>query len=621
MGTLHLSQTALTSVANLPRTAAAAPPAAGALGERVLCTLRDGLRWWHVSTAAPLLERLGRVWARPAEQGWQRVKQNARREVWRAVLDGLPYYLKYYYRESGVQRLRHLVRPRPVEAEWAGGLYARQFGIAAARPLAYTLDVQRGGRRCALLISEAVEPAEPLNAFWPRLALDGDVVRRRRDVAQLCDRLGELIARAHQAGFEHLDMHAGNILVQTLGPRQYRAVFIDLQSARRGVPLSDRAVVRNLAQLNQWFRRHSSVKDRLRFLRAYLRWRLEYEQSFDHARPLNLDFARLVRALQRAAGRHAGRLGARRDHRVTRSGRYFSRLKLPGGWRGAAVATCKHASEESRASHLVFTPEWWCAQLATPLRWFDEPSDEDCKRSHSGIVRRAVLRYGAENLPVILKRPLARSTWRRFVQLWPPSRSVRAWRTGHALLHRDVPTARPLAVLEQRRAGLVRDSLLVTEAIPGGLDLEAYLRWAGATLPPAEWAALKRELTRRLATLVRQLGERGFEHRDCKATNVLVVPHAGLKLLWIDLDGIRLRRWWRPYDPLRAVVRLHVSLEGVPGLTRTDRARFLKAYFAGYGTRADAWRAAWPRLAAAAGRKARAKAARRAWKLRHYGRE
>jgi tRNA A-37 threonylcarbamoyl transferase component Bud32 len=484
-----------------------------------------------------------------------------------------------------------------------------------------------------LLVAQAIEPAQPLSDFWLQLQSDEDVARRRRDVSQLTELLAEMIARAHQAGFEHLDMHAANILVQPLGPRRYRTVFVDLQVARRGVPLSDWAVVRNLAQLNQWFYKHSSASDRLRFLRAYLRWRNEFETAFEPARPLGLDFAQLVAALKVAAERHARRLGAQRDRRITRNGRYFTRIRLPGGWRGMAVLSCKHPTDESRASRLTFDPQWWCRRLRRPLAWFADA--QICKESHSAQVRRALLEHRTGNLAVIIKRPQARNWKRRLAQSWPPSRSLRGWRMGHALLHRDVPTARPLAVLERRLGPIVLDSLLVTEAIPGGLDLESFLRREQAARSPTGWLCLRRELCQRLAAHLRRLHQRGFEHRDCKASNILVIEHPQLKLLWIDLDGLRHAREWGPRSQplshrlesrcpqreLRPLVRLHVSLRDLPGLSRTDRLRFLKAYFARYGVLRDAWRPAWRAMEEAVEKKTRARQVRRAWKLRHYGRE
>jgi hypothetical protein len=562
------------------------------------------------------------AWLNPAARGWERVKHNGRREVWRAVLHGRAHYLKYYFCDTWAGRLRRLLRPSSCRAEWEGGLYAARAGIPAVRPVAYTQNLRIAGRRCDLLVTEAIEPALPLAEFWLQLGSDGDVRRRRADAAALLASLAQMIARAHQAGFEHLDMHAANILVQTLGPRRYRTVFVDLHSARRGVPLGDGAVVRNLAQLNQWFRKHSTLTDRLRFLRSYLRWRHEYEDAFPHARRLTLDFDELVRALARAAQRHAERLGTQRDHRIRRDGRYFTRLRLPGGWRGVAVRGCKQPVAESRASQLTFERTWWETQLRDPLHGCNGTGrGADLKNSHSAAVRRAVLPHAEAALPVILKHPRARNLWRRLVQALPPSRSLRGWRVGHALLHRDVPTARPLAVLERRFGPLVRDSLLVTEALPGALDLAAFLTREHALHSPTAWVRLKRELTTQLAAQLRLLQERGFDHRDCKAGNLLVVPQPAPKLVWIDMDGVKYARRLSGVRRLRPLARLHVSLQDVPGLTRTDRVRFLRLYFARFGAAADAWRTAWPLLARMVAEKLRTQAARRAWKLTRYGRQ
>ena len=157
----------------------------------------------------------------------------------------------------------------------------------------------------------------------------------------MIDTLAALIARAHQAGFEHRDMHVANILVHPVAPGKYETFFVDLQNVKTDRPLSDRAVVRNLAQLNQWFRRHSSLADRLRFLRRYLRWRNEYEQTYTHGRPLTLTLPQLVRALAGRAEVHAQRLWSKRDRRAQRNSRYYSQVRLAGGWRGAVYLACK----------------------------------------------------------------------------------------------------------------------------------------------------------------------------------------------------------------------------------------------------------------------------------------
>ncbi len=562
------------------------------------------------------------AWAAPQKQpGWVRVKENARREVWRVEIAGASYYLKYFFREPPAAQIKHWFRPPPCVAEWNSGQFAARHDIPAVRPLGYTMQLRRGPRLCSLLISEAAEKAIPLNEFWRHIQADDDSKRGRADAARLIDMVAEMIARAHQAGFEHLDMHAENILVQTIGPRRYRALFVDLQSSRQGIPIQDRAVVRNLAQLNQWFGKNSSLADRLRFLRSYFRWRNEYETAFPHARPLGLRFEELVTELMAAAQRHAQRLWRQRDRRVFRSGSYFKKVRLPDGWRGFVVARCKHALDASRASAMTFTRDWWTTLLRNPLRWFTSAEAQNCKNSHSASVRRAVVQTDDGPLPVIIKRPLARN-WRRWLtQLLSPSRSRRAWQTGHALLHRDLPTARPLAMIERRLGPLTFDSLIISEGIPGATDLESYLRREQAARTPPEWAALKRQLLPVLAAHARRLRERGIAHRDCKASNILIQPLPTPSLFWIDMDGLRvLRRSLTPAEALRPLVRLYVSLREIPGITRADLARFLRAYLAGFGTPREAWRIAWRELSGGVDAKLRAQVKRRAWKLRHYGR-
>lgn len=583
----------------------------------------DSLAWTYRNGFGDVLGRIpASTWLNPEGQdGWRRIKANSLREVWRAPLGGRVFFVKYYRINGPASRLRAMLRGPACLAEWNSGIYALGAGIAAVQPAGYAVNVRRQGGTQSLLVTEGVEPAQPLNEFWASLASDVQPRRRREDARQVIELLGEMIARAHQAGFEHMDMHAANILVQPTAIRRYRTLFVDLHSARLGGPLSDRAVVRNLAQLNQWFRRHASIGDRIRFLRAYFRWRNEYEQAFEHARPLELTFEQLVKALVDEADTHAQRLWAQRDRRVRRSGRYFSRIRLPGRWRGSVFVRCKQPLAESRASTLVLDKAWWRRQLASPLRWFDSPDKaEACKDSHSAMVARAVLDHPDGRLPVILKRPRLRNWRRTLAQLIGGTRTMRAWRMGHALLHRDIAAARPLAAVERRIGPFATDSLLMTEAVPGAVDLEAALRREHAERLPRDWFAYKRDLLRLLVRHVRLLQDRGFAHRDCKAGNILVVEHPQRKLLWIDMDGLRHVRRLSRSQMLRPLMRLHVSLLEVPGLTRTDRVRFLRAFFARFGVGPREWRAAHREIARLSERKLAAAQTRRAWKLQHYGR-
>lgn len=592
-----------------------APTEAAAAGQRAF----DGLLWTFRNGFEQELARLpAAAWCDPARQGWRRVKANGARDVWQARIGAHDYFLKYYACSRWTDKLKSRLRGPACLTEWNGGVYALQAGVAAVRPAGFTPQLRYGGQACSLLVTEALAGAVPLNAFWQTLCSDTDARRRRADVAILIEAVADLIACAHQSGFEHLDMHAENILVRTVGPRQYRAVFVDLQSARLGRPVTDAAVVRNLAQLNQWFRRNSPIGDRIRFLRSYFRWRNDYETAFAHARPLGLSFDGLVRALLQAARRHAERLWARRDRRAFRDGRYFARLRCGGGWRALAFVRCKHELAGSAVTRRALSATWWRTALINPLRWFG-PGAKLSKRSHSATVARVALSHPEGALEVIAKRPLARNLMRGLRGLLPRSRSARGWRTGYALLNRDIAAARPLALLERRIGPLVLDSILLTEVVLGGRDLAETLR----NPPPSSSgrAALRWKIALGdvLVTHLRRLHERGFVHRDCKAQNILICE-APLRAVWIDMDGIRRRRP-RPADQQRALARLEESLRDVPGLHRTDRVRFLKRYLSIWGAPSDAWRTALRSIGALADSKAVAKGLRRVWKKRRYGRE
>ncbi|GMU81351.1 MAG: hypothetical protein AMXMBFR47_12220 [Planctomycetota bacterium] len=587
------------------------------------CRAFGGLSWTFRNGFGEVLAAVPqRAWSEPAAQGWELVKRNSTREVWRAELHGHPFYVKYYFERGWRDTFKRAVRGPACRIEWRGGIYAIRHGLAAVRPAGFVEGVHCGGRRCSILVTEAVEPAYPLDEFWMTLRTDEDSRRRRRDTQALADGLADLIARAHQCGFEHLDMHPANILLRPIGPGRYVPVLVDLQSARLGVAVTDRAVVQNLAQLNQWFRRHSSVMDRIRFLRAYFRRRNEYEARYEHGRRLDLPFEELVRALARRADVHGERIWSQRDRRARREGRYFARVKPAPAWRGMVFVQSKRTTEGSAASSLVLDRAWWKKTLARPLHWFEQADRDIRKDSHSAQVVRTFLETPGGPLAVIIKRPLARDRLRSLRSLLPPSRAWRGWAMGHALLHRDLPAARPLAVLERKRGPLIGDSVLITEFISASRDLEDHLRAEHASLPPRQWREHKNAIIQLLVRELRRLQERGFAHRDCKARNILIQPRPeGPTLYWIDMDGIRHVRRLSPQERLRPLLRLHVSLVDVPGLTRTDRIRFLKAYLAGFGADPRAWRGVYRRLGAAADRKLAELERRKAWKREHYGRE
>lgn len=556
----------------------------------------------------------------PEKAGWELIKQNAERDVWRGRLGGLDCHLKRY-RDRLRHRLLRWRRGSPAEREWRAGMYAQRHGVAVVEPIAFCDAVRVGPRRGPALLTRTCEPVTPLFKFWSLLASDAASGRKRADRHRLIDQVAALVARMHQAGFQHLDLHAGNLLIHTEGPRTYQPLLVDVQSARLDRPVSDAAVVRNLAQLNQWFARHSAVADRLRFLRAYLRWRLEYEDQLPHSRRLGVSFEALTAAMQREAWRQAQRVWTKRDRRTGRRGKYLDRLRLGGGWSARVFVECKRAVIDSVATRSPRERAWWRAQLTRPTEWMARVATANLKNSHSAQVAFEELHADETRIPVVLKRPLGRNLWRRVRMRFGRSRALRAWRRGHALLHREIPTAMPLAVLEHRVGPVLLDELLIVERLENALPLREHLRVESSERSPIAWrrqrVALRTELARQLRTFV----DRGCEHHDCKADNLLILSGRAPRVVWIDLDGVRIRSTPTPRDAIvRMLARLFVSLAEEPAVARTDALYVLKRMTQRFGAPRDAWRSWWREIAAGVAQKSAQREQRAAWKRKHYGR-
>src|SRR5207248_1116756 len=85
---------------------------------------------------------------------------------------------------------------------------------------------------------------------------------------ELIEALAAFVARLHEAGVTHPDLHPGNLLVREVaGHREF--FLIDVHDIQLGPPLSRAARRANLALLNRWFQIRSTRTDRLRFWRAY----------------------------------------------------------------------------------------------------------------------------------------------------------------------------------------------------------------------------------------------------------------------------------------------------------------------------------------------------------------
>lgn len=132
-------------------------------------------------------------------------------------------------------------------------------------------------------------------------------------------------------------------------------------------------------------------------------------------------------------------------------------------------------------------------------------------------------------IPVIIKRYNIKNLQQGVRRMLRPlPRYRRAWMMGQLLRFLDLPTARPMALIEERRGLLPGVAYLVMEDL-GSTDLATEVAQSGLDTSRCE----------EVGRLFFELERAGLTHGDTKATNFLI--HDG-RVQLIDLDAMRLGR-------------------------------------------------------------------------------
>jgi tRNA A-37 threonylcarbamoyl transferase component Bud32 len=503
------------------------------------------------------------------------VKHGPHRTVYRVDLPELSFYLKHYRLPNTRAWLRELVRPSKARMEHDRALAVAARGVPTITPLALG-EAAGWGPGESGLITLTLDGTEPLNQFLEITLAGFDSPRRIRLRVNIARALAGLIARMHDAGIRHNDLHAGNILNRLGADDQPSLYLIDLHAVHVGAPLDWKASRDNLVMLNRWFVMRCHRADRLRFWQAYCRNRaangiVRFFHPVTPSPPHPVIFPEWAKDLESRTRASNLEFWFGRDKRCLERNRYYR-------WIRSDIVAGFAVTDLDRAA------------LRTLLSNPDEPFQRSgvalFKDGRSSTVAEFDLVEGDETRRVICKRFRVTSPADPWKALLRRSQAVRSWVNGQGLRERCLPTPRPLAVFHRRSAGLARDGYLLTEKIPNAVHLATYVERLGP-LAEAERRLLLRQRIEQLARLVAVMHDRGVCHRDLKAANVLVSSSANqvpsLKedfgpFFLIDLASATLGYTVEQARRERDLTRLHASFHQNAALTRTDKLRLLRTY-------------------------------------------
>jgi tRNA A-37 threonylcarbamoyl transferase component Bud32 len=473
------------------------------------------------------------------------------------------------------------------------------------------------------LVTEAIHPACSVQQYvvehLPRLPEDVRQTMRRG----LIEGLARFVAAIHRAGIIHNDFHVGNVLLlpdrldrvpqapgfrgqgsgirgqepgargqgsgagtvpnSTVNPTPLasqlptihfpKLYLIDLPGVRFSGPLKWPASRASLIMFGAGWWERMSPRERLRFWRTYLLERPD----------LNVPERRAAaRELERGSREYCRRVARRRDKRAMRTNRDYFALR---GRRGEAHGVADLPQAE--LSRLMEAPE---ALLERNLR-------RPVKLGHSKLIVEAELPLASGPVHVAYARYRPRNRWKAFLGLFRRGRALRGWFFGHALLARQIATARPIAFCQARRSWLGRESYLATEWVEGAENLHLYGRRLAA-LSPSRRLRMAARCAESLGKLIGRMHACQVAHNDLKAANLLVVQRGDdVQTHLIDAEDARIARRLTSARRARDLSRLAASMAAHPWVTKTILCRFLQAYARQFGPAVPDWKPLWRQIA------------------------
>lgn len=239
-----------------------------------------------------------------------------------------------------------------------------------------------------------------------------------------------------------------------------------------------------------------------------------------------------------------------------------------------------------RSQYLHFAPGWEVRLRAAGLETF-EPAflceqGTVVRRSGSSEVRRVEIEVAGARQVLFLKK-----SWvTRWAQL--RSRVFRGMFFGASQVRREfanlerlhtwqLTEATPVAFGEERRAGWLWRSFLITTGIPEPMSVDAFIRDVLPRLPGAAGRSGRHELLRQVARLTRVLHARQFTHGDLYWRNLVIADNDPAQLSLIDMP--RGRQHLRELGIAARAADLAALDAPAPWFfRRTERLRFLLDY-------------------------------------------
>ena len=336
-----------------------------------------------------------------------------------------------------------------------------------------------------VLLFKYIYPSKDLGELW-------NTTKNIKEKRNLICKLMVILAKMHQAGIKHLDLHLNNFLIKNDEIYTFDGTSIRWHKKSHSLKLQDR--INNLALLFAQF----TLPD----------YFLVYDLYAEYLKASGLKdtkdiFDKLqlrIKRWRRWRIRNYIKLNSRQYSELI-SRKSFTRFML-----------CKRAYYTSAMT----------AFLDNPDKIINDPKSFFLKRGNSSTV----IKTNIDKHDLVVKRYNIKNFkhWmRRFLR---PSRATHSWQSAHLLLILGIATPMPVAMLE-RRFGYFRGSAYFAyEYIDGPNSIDFF---NDSDQPQ------KLDVAKRISDIFKNLAIAKISHHDMKGTNIII--NKGYPVL-VDLDAM-----------------------------------------------------------------------------------
>jgi tRNA A-37 threonylcarbamoyl transferase component Bud32 len=194
-------------------------------------------------------------------------------------------------------------------------------------------------------------------------------------------------------------------------------------------------------------------------------------------------------------------------------------------------------------------------------------------------VGRLSLSVAGATRSLFVKRYNAFSLRHKLASPFVHSGAFRSLRGAAILGAANIACARPVAAVENRRAGALMKCFFITEEITGGMTVDARWRQQLRDLAGQQGVLSRRSFLAQLARLFNCLHAAGIYHNDLKDANILAVSGGSATLFQfalLDLDGVASKGRLNARRKIKNLVQINRTLGR--HLRRSDKLFFLKSY-------------------------------------------